>query len=358
MEHHHFPRSSERAHGRMHLAIAASLCLALGSSPALAEVSRQAKAAAESLFDDGLALMKEGKNEQACSKLEQSQQIDPGVGTLLYLGECYARTDRAASAWATFREAASLARASGQTERAERAQRRAAELQQGLSYLTISVAEEVRELPGLSIERAGETVGTEVLGVELPVDPGVIVVEVRARGHEPYRAEVQVPKRGRERVTIPRLEPVPEEAVPAPESSAAMTPQTPSRPVGTDARSDTSPGGAAADTQRILGLSLAGVGVIGIGVGTYFGFKAISNNSDAEAGSCDEKVCQLRSDLEKVNDARSQATVSTMAFAGGAAALGAGLLLYWLAPDAAETAWRIHPDVDAQGLRVTLGGSL
>jgi serine/threonine-protein kinase len=76
------------------------------------------KAAAEALFDQGVRLMKQNSFNDACPKLEESERIDPAVGTLLYLGECYERVGKTASAWATFREAASLANNMNQSDRA------------------------------------------------------------------------------------------------------------------------------------------------------------------------------------------------------------------------------------------------
>src|SRR5690606_40388855 len=52
------------------------------------------KAAAEALFDEGVKLLKDGKYEEACRKLETSQRVDPGIGTLIYLGECYKKAGR------------------------------------------------------------------------------------------------------------------------------------------------------------------------------------------------------------------------------------------------------------------------
>src|SRR5947207_15885135 len=85
-------------------------------TPAHAEAGAAQKAAAESLFDDALKAMKSGHFTEACPKLEESERIDPAIGTLLYLGECYEKTGRTASAWATFREAASAAQAQGESE--------------------------------------------------------------------------------------------------------------------------------------------------------------------------------------------------------------------------------------------------
>ncbi|HEY0463370.1 MAG TPA: hypothetical protein VGC79_04135, partial [Polyangiaceae bacterium] len=63
-------------------------------TPARAEAGAAQKAAAESLFDDGLKAMKSGHFSEACPKLEESERIDPAIGTLLYLGECYEKVGR------------------------------------------------------------------------------------------------------------------------------------------------------------------------------------------------------------------------------------------------------------------------
>src|SRR5690606_21383628 len=90
-----------------------------GPAPAWAQRTPAEKAAAETLFDRGIEQLRTEDLSAACTSFEQSQRIDPAVGTLLSLAECYERTGRTASAWATFREAASLARELRQTDRAE-----------------------------------------------------------------------------------------------------------------------------------------------------------------------------------------------------------------------------------------------
>ena len=159
--------------------------LAAGVSPALARADATAaqKVAAEALFDDALKLMRLGKYSDACPKLEESQRIDPGIGTLMYLGECYENIGRTASAWASFREAASKAGAEGQAERAKAATERAARLEAKLAYLTIQVAPETRAIPGLSVRLGQAVLGAESFGTAVPVDPGATRIEVGAPGH-------------------------------------------------------------------------------------------------------------------------------------------------------------------------------
>ena len=105
------------------LVIAASLLLSAGT--VAAQTGPSDKATAEALFDEARALLKDGKPELACPKLAESQRIDPGIGTLLYLASCYEKTGKLASAWVTFREAAVAASRAGQTEREKVATTRA-----------------------------------------------------------------------------------------------------------------------------------------------------------------------------------------------------------------------------------------
>ena len=124
------------------LSIAGLGCLLCSAPLAIASAQGTAadKALAESLFDRGLTLMRQGQFAEACAQLEQSEAIERGIGTMLYLGECYEKLGRTASAWATFREAASAARAEGQTDRAKAGNTRADRLEPLLSKLSVNVA--------------------------------------------------------------------------------------------------------------------------------------------------------------------------------------------------------------------------
>src|SRR6186713_826673 len=153
---------------------ALAVCCVAVSLPTLAhaEAGAAQKAAAESLFDDGLKAMKSGHFSEACPKLEESQRIDPAIGTLLYLAECYEKSGRTASAWATFREAASAASAAGQADRARQGKARADRLEENLSKLTISVATANKSIPSFQVTRSGETVQAPLFDSAVPVDPG------------------------------------------------------------------------------------------------------------------------------------------------------------------------------------------
>src|SRR5512138_2397422 len=112
--------------------LAAGLALA-AALPARADTTAEQRAAAQALFDDARRLMADKKYAEACPKLEESQRLDPGIGTLLNLAECQSLTGRTASAWANFLEAAYQAKAAGQAKRENTARSRAAALEPKLS---------------------------------------------------------------------------------------------------------------------------------------------------------------------------------------------------------------------------------
>src|SRR6185503_8821656 len=107
----------------------------LGAAPAALGQSSADKSAAEALFQAGRDLMTQGKYDEACTKFEGSQKLDAGLGTLLFLADCYEKANRFASAWATFREAESIAAGRGDQGRAQVAKSRYGALEPRLSRL-------------------------------------------------------------------------------------------------------------------------------------------------------------------------------------------------------------------------------
>src|SRR5689334_19506 len=86
------------------------------ASPRVA-FAQDSAAVAEVLFNEARALADKGDFAAACPKFEESQKVDPGMGTLYRLGDCYEHLGRTASAWAAFRDVASQAQTAGQAAR-------------------------------------------------------------------------------------------------------------------------------------------------------------------------------------------------------------------------------------------------
>lgn len=294
------------------------------------------KAAAEALFDEGVRLMKQNDFSEACPKLEESERIDPAVGTLLYLGECYERVGKTASSWATFREAASLANNSNQAERARVAGGRARELEPKLSRLSIDLTPDAARISGVVVKRSGQRVEPSLYGTALPVDPGEYSVEVTAPGYETWTAPIMVEAGGVSvSVRVPGLMKVPE------------APVTPPPTAKTSVSADQGPAPAPLPppakhrrtTGQTLGLVVGGVGVTVLGLGTYFGVRAIGKNSDAEAFCSGNNRC-TQSGIDLTDEAKKYASAANIAFAlgGGLVALGGVIFLSTGASDSDRVA--------------------
>jgi hypothetical protein len=308
-----------------------ALCALLGAPPLKAQTATD-KAAAEALFDKGKELLTAGRYDEACTKFEGSQKLDSGLGTQLYLADCYEKAGRAASAWATFLEAESLARTRNDQDRADVARQRAAALEPRLSKLWVNVASGNSE--SLEIRRNGAPIPRPSWGVALPVDGGEQVVEASAPGKVAYKQVVTLePERATAEVSIPVLEDDPNAVAPTESGAAASGP-----PGGADA--DTGPSDESTGSgQRTLGIVVGGVGVVGLALGTVFGLQAKSKNDDSKAKCRPNDPNQCSADgVSLREDAQSAATISTIAFGVGGAALVAGVVLFATAPSSSDSA--------------------
>ncbi len=281
--------------------------------PALARAAGGDKAAAEALFTEGRRLMDAGRYSEACPKFESSQRLDPGVGTMLNLAECYEKTGRTASAWAEFREVISAAKAAESKEREELARQRAAALESKLARLTIALSPAAAATRGIEVRRDGLLVDSGELSSPIPVDPGKHVVEATAPGKLKWYTTVELSADGaREAVTVPALE--------------AMSSQRSAAPLVRDESTARSGGGS---TRKTAGLIVAGVGVVGVGLGSVFGLRASSKLSEAKRHcSSYPSVCDEGA-KDPDAQAKSAATLSTVFFIAGGAALATGAVL-WL----------------------------
>src|SRR5262245_53976641 len=79
---------------------------------------------AERLFQEGRALLLEGRFAEACAKLEESQLAEARVGTLLNLAACHERLGLVATAHREYASALTAANQEGLDTRAKLAQER------------------------------------------------------------------------------------------------------------------------------------------------------------------------------------------------------------------------------------------
>lgn len=329
-----------------------ALTIALLFAPLSRAQGESNKAEAEALFSAGRDLMAAGKFDEACAKFEASQKLDAGLGTLLYLADCYERANRLASAWATFKEAESIAMGRNDQSRAQIAKDRYTKLEPRLTKVVIKVAD--GNDAETVVKHHGHVVPRESWGIALPVDAGDQTVEASAPGRKPWSKTVKIDGEG---TTVPLEVPVLEVDTTKPEAPPGPAPATNAAPPG-----DQGTQGSRGGTQRTVGLVVGGVGVVGIVVGSIFGLKAKSKNdqskNDCKPGNpndCSAAGVDLR------NQALDAAKVATVGMVVGGVALAGGIVLFFTAPSGSSAASR-GPSLRIAGgtdgsARVSLGGT-
>jgi hypothetical protein len=329
------------------------LCVAglLGCIAASARADAAGDSArAAALFEDAQTLMAAEDYAPACAKLEESQRLDPQLGTQLHLAHCYEKRGLLASAFANFQAAAQRAaqrNASGQAEpREDVARRRAANLAPRLSTLQLQVAEPRDDL---QIELDGKPLARAGWDTTFPIDPGVHSLVAHASGHQAVNHAWTIASDATHIVlAIPAL------ALTEPREPTAASPPTVAQhevplPAATDpaplplvaATAATQPSAPPSSLQRSAGYVLASAGILGIGLGVAFGVmrnaevSKLKTYCDVDQGTCPvEPGDSMTRDriLSLQDSAHTYATVATLGFVlGGAAVLG-GLVLVLTSP--------------------------
>jgi hypothetical protein len=281
------------------------------------DVAAQAQAA-EALFRQAQGLMQQGELEEACEKFAASQALEPGLGTLLYLGDCYERAGRFASAFSTFRAAAQLAEKRSDTPRYHLASVRASALQPRVPTLEIRTAPAAQAID-LQITINGSPLHRAELNRPLARDAGRQEIRFSAPGYAPFvsRLELRNGPGGSASVTIPRLVPLRRTGMLARASGAA--------PEAMDA------GGG---VQRVMTWIVAGTGLaLTASAGVLSGVAAARNRDSGEhcdpvrPNRCGPEGVRLR------NDAKSMARAATVTGLLGGLGLAGGLGLYLSLPE-------------------------
>lgn len=299
------------------LLVAASFVgvVALASPVARAEATARDRASAEAIFRQATALMDEARFAEACEKFAASQQLDPALGTLLHLADCYDRAGRTASAWALFREVEDRSGRAAQPDRERIAKERADALESKLSKLELRLSTE-QQVPGLQVRVAGSVIPSASLNTLLPVDPGPTQIELSAPDKHTARLEVTIePGPSQQVMELPTLVDAPRPKARPEISSSRVAPAAPS------------------SAQTTVGYLIAGAGMVALGVGGYFGYRAHDQNSKSKAQcrDSDPNAC-TREGFDQRQAAQSSAKLATIVSASGAALSIAGLTLVLTAP--------------------------
>ena len=200
------------------------------------------------------------------------------------------------------------------------AERQLADVDKRLPRLTVRLAPAAP--PDTIVSRDGTALGRVSLGVALPANPGKHRVVASAKGRADAGFDVVLVEGAGQVLDVAPGEPVWEPVV---------MPLVGPEAGGTSVASSWS-------GRKTLAVTLAGVGVAGLAVGSVFGLEAISQKNASHAdGHCNASGCDGTGTSLR-NQAISDATVSTIAFGAGLAAVAAGVIVWLTAPSAAPRA--------------------
>lgn len=313
------------------------LCLALTPRPAAAGEA----AAAEALFDDGVAAMQRGDYAQACPLVAESLRMEPRPGTLFTLAECRRLEGKTATALARYREY--LRR----FERMDDAQRQAQRGRDALAQEQVEALEAdtpklelVLEAPlpdGAIVSRDGVVLGAPSLGRPLPVDPGQHTIVITAPGYRDVEVTVQAVRTETVRVPLPRLELIPVSPPPTPEREwippqKQVPPPAPAPlvPPSADATGPTA--------WRVASYGLIGVGAASLVTGVITGAIALDRGATVREEECGfvGETCSAEG-VAELDDVRRLAHVSTATLITGAVLGSAGIVLWVVEPTEPDT---------------------
>jgi Tfp pilus assembly protein PilF len=288
---------------------------------------------AQTLFDQGVKLMEQGRFSEACPKLAESQRLDPGGGTLLNLGFCRQNEGKLASAWAAYNEALSQAIKDGRKDRENTARVHVDELEGKYARLSIDVSEGARQTNQIEIRIDGTSLRQAAWDVLAPIDRGQHTIVVTAPGKKEFHTSVTIDNDGA----------VQHVAVPALEDAPVVVP-----------RHDVIPESRGFKGQRTIGtvLLIGGAVVLAGGVATGIVATVVYNQGNPYCDASNN--CTNQKAIDYDHQANAFAWAADFAIPVGAVAALAGTIFVLTAPKART---HVVPVASAHGAGLSLVGS-
>jgi hypothetical protein len=295
------------------ITIVALTVMGVTSSRVAAAQTQSEAARAEKLFTEASALIDQKNYVEACPKLEESQRIDPALGTQFNLALCYEKVGKLSRAWWNMQAVEHLAHATGKKGREDAAHEKLVELRPRVSHLVLTSAD-----ADATVQIDGEAAAREAWSF-YPLEPGDHTIEATAPGKKPWQLRTTVPEsttQGAEvAVAVPALVGVDE----APKK-VTIAPPPPS------------------DGTRTLAFVAGGVGAAGLVTAIVTGILILNKKSVADE-KCTPK-CVDQDGRDAVSSGKSLVPVNVVSWGVAVAGLGVGGYLFFTSqPKLAAARW-------------------
>jgi len=295
---------------------------------------------ADQLFKKGKKLLAEKRYPEACTAFEESDRLDPGIGTKLNVARCYQEWGKLATAWRWFSDAEQMAK-EAKDDRAQKIHEIIEELDATVPRLTVKAPRDA-STSDVVIKLDGIPFDVSALGIERRVDPGPHQIDYTVKGAKQSKV-IPVERGGSSEVMLN-----------LPKKSKTADKLKVDSSVGASEQSE--------QTRRLIGLGVSGGGVVAMGVAGVLTLRARSDYKHAISAHCRGvgDMCDAIGQTA-TQSARHRANIATVVTVSGLAMVGVGLFVYFTTPTTAshgaEHALYLAPSIGGDGTGVVLGGA-
>jgi hypothetical protein len=296
-------------------------------SPAAA----QDVAAAEALFNRGLADMEAGRYDTGCPAITESQRLDPRVGTLFTLSQCEVRWGRLATAVTRLGDYVELYEHLTPAQKARQGDRLTVAKEQR-DKLALEVPQLTLSLPpgapaGTIVKRDGAVVAGAALGIALPVDPGEHMVSTQAPGGPLWEQRLTIAKGEKKPLVLDVKAASAVVTRPATVTPVVVPTPVPAKQVPPSLEMKAGPSSQRVAVYVVGGVGVAGLALGGVMAGVAAGKKStIKANCGTAIGAPADIDCN-QTGLDAGNSAKTFALVSTIGVAAGLAGIATAVVL-------------------------------
>jgi hypothetical protein len=286
----------------------------------------------------GYALKQGGHCREAIPHFTRSVALGATPKALLNLADCEQQTGDLVAAQRHAAQGRDLAREKNDVELVGVATTQLNGLDARLPRITVTLSRAAP--PDSTVTRDGVTLDATSLGVPIAANPGPHAIVVEAPGHASKAYAVTLAESARSQLEV------------EPGAALGGGSSSPAAPGGASSRGEASDA-SNSSVRKPLAIGLAGLGIVGLTVGSVFGVLSKSAHNDADthcqlgpqANLCDSQG------VTSGNTAISRGDVSTWMFVGGAAALAAGAVIWFTTPreGASGIAVGVAPSLGAGG---------
>jgi hypothetical protein len=310
-----------------------ALLVALQPAAARAQTAEQ-RAGARAAATEGFHEFQQGHWQKAIDLFTRAQRLVDAPTQVLFIARANAKLGHYVKARELYLQITHESLAANAPAAFRRAQESAAEevkdVSTKIAHLTINVSGAGDATVIVTMD--GAPVPPALVGIDMPVDPGAHRIKAAASGFKPAEQDVKLALGASQTLAL-KLASVPSAGgAPASLKASPYATSTPSSPASSD--QGASAGGS--NGLRIGSYAALGVGVVGIGIGTFFVLRSSGKRNDADTAfkACGSPCLDSNPNASKVasldDSARSAQTLATVSYIVGGVGVAAGVTLWLL----------------------------